>query len=122
MNLNFESEKPIYLQLAEEIENAILSGAYPEEAQIPSTTEVSVSYKINPATVLKGFNLLVDEKVIYKKRGVGMFVSGGAVKELKNKRKAGFMSDYVQSMLEEASKLQITKEEIISMIEGAYDK
>ena len=59
MTINFESGKPIYIQVAEEIENGVLSGAFAEETQVPSTTEISVSYKINPATVLKGMNILV---------------------------------------------------------------
>lgn len=122
MELNFESEKPIFLQLSEQIENAILSGAYEEESQIPSTTDISVSYKINPATVLKGFNLLVDGEVIYKRRGVGMFVCKGAVQKLKERRKSEFISIYLQSLVDEAKKLNITKSEIINMIEREYDK
>lgn len=122
MELNFESEKPIFLQLSEQIENAILSGAYEEESQIPSTTDISVSYKINPATVLKGFNLLVDGEVIYKRRGVGMFVCKGAVQKLKERRKSEFVSSYLQSLVDEAKKLNITKSEIINMIEREYDK
>lgn len=122
MELNFESEKPIFLQLSEQIENAILSGAYEEESQIPSTTDISVSYKINPATVLKGFNLLVDGEVIYKRRGVGMFVCKGAVQKLKERRKSEFISSYLQSLVDEAKKLNITKSEIINMIEREYDK
>ena len=78
MTFDFDSEVPIYLQDAEEIQDAILCGAYPEDTQVPSTTEISVTYKINPATVLKGMTLLTEEGVLYKKRGVGMFVSPGA--------------------------------------------
>lgn len=122
MELNFESEKPIYLQLAELIEDAILSGAFPEETQIPSTTEISVGYKINPATALKGINILVDENIIYKKRGVGMFVSKGAVQKLQAKHKSDFLESYVTSLIEEAIKLKISKEDIITMIERGFDK
>ena len=70
----FNDESPIYIQIANTIEDGILNGIYEEEAQVPSTTEISVTYKINPATVGKGYNLLVGENIIYKKRGVGMFV------------------------------------------------
>lgn len=72
------NEKPIFLQIAESLEDAILSGALPEGGQLPSITELSVRYTINPATALKGINLLVDQEVAYKKRGVGMFVAKGA--------------------------------------------
>jgi len=95
--LNFESEKPIFLQLAQMIEDAILSGAFAEETQIPSTTELSVTYKINPATALKGINLLVDEKIIHKKRGVGMFVSVGALSKVRQKHKSDFLSSYIDN-------------------------
>ena len=90
MELDFNSEKPIFQQIAEGLEDSILSGAFPEESQIPSITEFSVLYKINPATALKGINLLVDAGVVYKKRGVGMFVAQGAVEALRAKRREGF--------------------------------
>lgn len=122
MNLNFDSEKPIYLQLSEEIEDAVLSGAYQEETQIPSTTEISVSYKINPATALKGINRLVDDGIVYKKRGVGMFVSTGAKEKILDKRKETFFEDYVTSMILEARKLSITKEDILKMLERGFEK
>ncbi|HHW73530.1 MAG TPA: GntR family transcriptional regulator, partial [Firmicutes bacterium] len=66
MRLDFDSEQPIYIQLAEAIEDDILKGILPEETQVPSTTELSVMLKINPATARKGVNLLVDEGILYK--------------------------------------------------------
>ncbi|MBM6838989.1 GntR family transcriptional regulator, partial [Clostridium saudiense] len=84
---------------------------------IPSTTEIAVRYKINPATVGKGFNILVDEGIIYKKRGIGMFVSEGGKDLLMNKRKERFFKDYIIALMEEAKKLNISKEDIIKMIE-----
>ncbi len=122
LNLNFDSEKPIYLQLAEEIEDAVLSGAYEEEAQIPSTTEISVGYKINPATALKGINRLVDDGIIYKKRGLGMFVATGALEKIQDKRKETFFEAYIISLVTEARKLSITKEDILKMLERGFDK
>lgn len=119
MILNFDSEKPIYLQLAEAIEDDILKGIFEEEEQIISTTEISVRFKINPATAGKGINLLVDEGIIYKKRGVGMFVCPGAKEKILNKRKDSFYKGFIVSLLEEAEKLNISKNEIIKMIEGS---
>lgn len=121
MLLDFDSDKPIYLQLAESIEDDILKGIFLEEAQILSTTEISVNLKINPATALKGINLLVDEGIIYKKRGVGMFVSLGAKEKILQKRKKGFYDSFILPLLGEATKLRITKEEIIKMIEGGNE-
>ena len=118
MLLNFDSEKPIYIQLAEAIEDDILKGIFEEENQIASTTEISVRFKINPATAGKGVNLLVDEGILYKRRGIGMFVSKGAKEKILLKRKSSFYDSFIVSLLEEASKLGISKQEIIKMLEG----
>ena len=120
MQLDFESEKPIYLQIAEQIEDAIFTGAFKEETQIPSTTEISVNFKINPATVLKGMNILVDDGMIYKKRGVGMFVSSGACESIKTKRQEQFYENYIKSLVEEASKLGLSKNDIFKLIERGF--
>lgn len=117
MRINFDSETPLYIQVAESIEDAVLSGAFAEETQVPSTTEISVTYKINPATVLKGMTLLADEGILYKKRGVGMFVKSGAAAHVRRKRYESFYQSYVVSLLEEAKKLGIDKADLIHMIE-----
>ncbi|QNO15519.1 GntR family transcriptional regulator [Alkalicella caledoniensis] len=117
MIINFDSDKPIYLQLAEAVEDDILKGIFEEESQIISTTEISVNFKINPATAGKGINLLVDEGILYKKRGVGMFVSPGAKGKILAKRKEKFYEGYIINLLNEASKLNISTEEIIKMLE-----
>ena len=120
MKLNLDQEKPIFIQIADGIEDGILTGAFPEESQIPSITEFSVNYKINPATALKGINLLVDEGIIFKKRGVGMFVSKGAVNQLQKKRQDQFFDHYISKLIDEAKRLNITSEEIIAMIERGF--
>ena len=120
MRLDQGSEIPLFLQIASSLEDSILSEIYAEESQIPSTTELSTSLMINPATVLKGMNLLVDEGIIYKKRGLGMFVASGAVKKIKEKRIKSFNDSFVSSLIAEAKKLGISKEDIIGMIEGGY--
>lgn len=116
MNINFDNEKPIFQQIAEGIEDAVITGAFPEESQIPSITEISVQYKINPATALKGINILVDEDVVYKKRGVGMFVAKGAREKLRQKRRSTFFKSYIETMLAEADRLGFTRNEIIAML------
>lgn len=118
---NFDGEKPIYIQMAEWIEENILTGVFPEEAQIPSTTEISAMYRINPATALKGVNILVDKGIIYKKRGLGMFVSSGAEQKIRSERKEEFFEKYIKALVSEANKLKITKNEIITMIEKGCD-
>lgn len=119
MNLNFNSELPIYLQLAEAIEDDILKGIIEEDTQVPSTTEISTEARINPATARKGINLLVDEGILYKKRGVGMFVCRGAQEKIRRKRRDKFYASFVVALLEEAKKLDISKQQLIAMIEGS---
>lgn len=122
MQLNLDNEKPIFLQFAEEIEKNILKGIFEEESQIPSTTEVAIKFKINPATANRGVNLLVDEGIIYKKRGIGMFVATGAREKIISKRKSAFYDSYVLPLLKESNNLNIEKNELINMIERGYEK
>ena len=117
----FDGTRPIFLQLAEMLEEGIISGAYPEEGQIPSITEFSATLKINPATALKGINLLVDEGLVYKKRGVGMFVATGARDALLKKRQESFYTDRVRPVAREASSLGLTLPELTRLIERAYN-
>ena len=122
MQLDFQSERPLFLQIAEQLEDAIFTGAFPEETQIPSTTEISTQFKINPATVLKGMGVLVDEGILYKKRGVGMFVAENAVAKIRESRQSAFYQEFVLRMLDEAKKLGLTREEIIALIERSDEK
>ena len=121
MHINPSIEKPIFIQIAEQLEDSIFTGVFPEETKIPSTNEIADLLNINPHTVLKGMNLLVDEEIIYKKRGLGMFVKDGAVKKIRSKRQGQFYKQYIATLLEEAAKLQMTKDEIISLIESGYE-
>jgi DNA-binding transcriptional regulator YhcF (GntR family) len=120
MRLDFNSELPIYLQITAEMEDAIFTGAFPEEIQVPSTTEISASMQVNPATVLKGMNLLVDEGLLYKKRGLGLFVKEGAAEKIKQKRQQQFYEKYVVSLVKEARKLKLTREEIMEWMERGF--
>ncbi len=119
--LDLNGEKPIFLQIAESLEDVILSGALPEEGQLPSITELSVQYTINPATALKGINLLVDQGAAYKKRGVGMFVAKGARAVLKKKRQGEFSSRFVITMVAEAKRLGISRHELLDMVALEFD-
>ena len=113
-------EKSIYLQIKEMIERDILRDILLEEERVPSTNELAKLYAINPATAAKGVNLLVDEGILYKKRGIGMFVATGAKEAIRKKRREHFFENYVKDMLTEAENLGISKEELIEMI--AWDQ
>ncbi|QGQ99605.1 GntR family transcriptional regulator [Paenibacillus psychroresistens] len=116
MGFIIDENRIIFLQIAERIEDDIIEGRLPEETQVPSTLQFAAFYKINPATAAKGVNLLVDQGILYKKRGIGMFVATGACAELMKKRKEQFYKQYVVTMLQESKKLKITSEELAEMI------
>ena len=116
MKLELNDHEPIFIQISKAIEDEILCDSIKEEMQVPSTTELSKFYKINPATVLKGVNILVDKEILFKKRGIGMFVSKGAKEIIKNGRKENFKEVYLKDLIGEAKKIGITKEELLDMI------
>lgn len=103
----FDGREPIYLQIAERIRNEILNGALKEDDQVMSTTQYATTYRINPATAAKAFAQLVDEGVLYKRRGIGMFVSPDARGALAERRRERFFADVVEPMITEARMLGI---------------
>ncbi|WP_231574988.1 GntR family transcriptional regulator [Bacillus sp. B-jedd] len=114
--------KPIYVQIAEWIESEIISGNLPEDEKVYSQYQLADMYTINPATAAKGLNLLADENILYKKRGLGMFVATGARDAIIEKRKSETLKGLVRELLIEASRLNISKTELIGMIETAEMK
>jgi len=114
----FDSSKPIFLQVRELIEDQIVNDQLKEGDQAPSTNQLVSFYKINHATVSKGINQLVEEGILYKKRGIGMFVAEGAKQTLMGQRKEAFVANYVQGLVQEANKLGITQVEIIKLIKN----
>ncbi|MGE8079778.1 GntR family transcriptional regulator [Peribacillus loiseleuriae] len=122
MNNLIDDGRPIFVQIAERIEDDIIEGGLPEEAQVPSTNQFAAFYKINPATAAKGVNLLVDEGILYKKRGIGMFVAKGARAKVIEKRKEQFFEEYVITMIREAEKLGITADQLTDMIQRGDNK
>ena len=121
MNEILTQEKSIYIQIKEMIEDDILRDVLLEEERVPSTNELARLYAINPATAAKGVNLLVDEGILYKKRGIGMFVATGAKAQIQGMRREQFYDNYVKSLMAEAMSLGITKKELVAMILDAKD-
>lgn len=108
---------PLFQQIAEMIETSIVEGNLTANEKVPSTNELAKYYQINPATAAKGINLLVDQGIIYKKRGVGMFVSNEAKEIILTKKKENFYDFFVKPMLEEAERIDLDKKAIIHWIE-----
>ncbi|SFB55501.1 DNA-binding transcriptional regulator YhcF, GntR family [Cohnella sp. OV330] len=122
MSFLIDDSRPIFVQIAERIENDIIEGALPEESQVPSTNQFAAFYQINPATAAKGVNLLTEQGILYKKRGIGMFVAAGAKASLVEKRKEQFFEQYVVAMMREAEKLGITQDQLADMVRKGGNK
>lgn len=119
MKPEFAADKSIYLQIAENIEDDILQKIIDEESQVPSTNQLAAAYRINPATAAKGINRLVSDGILYKKRGIGMFVSTGALQRIRLKRKDAFVDKYIVPLLQEAMHLGMSKDEVNLLIKQA---
>ncbi|MFD4292768.1 GntR family transcriptional regulator [Rhodococcus sp. NPDC058505] len=109
--------RPLFQQIAEQIEGAIIDGSLLEETQVPSTNELAAFHRINPATAAKGLNQLVAEGILYKKRGIGMFVTAGARETLRRRRRDAFARQFIEPLVAEAERLAIPLDDIKSMLD-----
>jgi len=113
---------PIFQQIAQIVINDIVEGHLKEGEQVPSENELSNFYNINRATVRKGLQTLVDEEIIYKKRGIGMFVMEGAKTKLLDERKKQYRNEYIVPLLEEAKRLGMSVETVMKLIKEEEKK
>jgi GntR family transcriptional regulator len=113
----FDGRDPIYLQIADQIRSSILDGTLQEEEQVMSTTQYATTYRINPATAAKAFAELVDEGVLYKRRGVGMFVATGARSTLQADGRERFFAEVVDPLVDQAHVLGIEVADVVKRIE-----
>lgn len=121
MQYHFDSSTPLFMQVAKVLEDDIFCGRYPEGSQVPSTSEISQSGHLNPATVLKGVNILVERGWVEKRRGLGMFVAQGAVESIRESRKAAFHDDYIRPLKNEADALGLTCDEVVDLVKEEFD-
>ena len=112
----FDDRSPIYRQIADQVKADVVSGALGGDEQVMSTNQYAAYYRINPATVAKAFQQLVDEQVLYKKRGIGMFVTPTARDALRARRRERFFSDVVDPMVAEAKAVGVPIDEVVARI------
>ncbi|MFP5072383.1 GntR family transcriptional regulator [Pseudonocardia nantongensis] len=112
-----DDDRPLFAQIAEAIASAVVDGTYPEETQVPSSNELAGFHRINPATAAKGLNQLASEGVLYKRRGIGMFVAEGARTRLLESRRDDFARQYIAPLVTEARKIGIDPEQLKKMID-----
>ncbi len=122
MILNSNSMKPIYVQIAEYLEGEILRDSIRPDEKIYSQYQLAEMFNINPATAAKGLNLLADEDILYKRRGLGMFVAADAKKIILTKRTNTKLKELIEETVREARQLGVSKEELIEMIQKEGEK
>jgi GntR family transcriptional regulator len=118
----FDGPEPIYVQIATWIRAQVLSGELGEEEQVMSTTQFATTFRINPATAAKAFSGLVEEGVLYKRRGLGMFVALGARERLLDDHRKHYFEDVLGPALQQAGILGIPTDEIVAYVLSADGK
>ena len=121
MKANLNDQTPIFIQIADIVKDALVEGVIKEGEKIPSTTELSNFYHINRATAQKGVGILVDEGIVEKRRGIGVFVVQHARSKLIKERMQAFSESYIQSLVKEAKRLEMSKEDVIKRVSEYYD-
>lgn len=122
MESTLDSQRPIYLQIKEMIEEDILNGKLKPDEQIPSNSQLVSYYNINPVTVLKGINLLVDDGLIYKKRGIGMYVTKNAPEILKKRFSKTFIEEQIEPLINLAKPLGFSRQDVIEMVNEIWEE
>jgi DNA-binding transcriptional regulator YhcF (GntR family) len=110
---------PLFIQIAERLADQIADGILPEGERAPSTNELSAYYRINPATAAKGLNVMTDDGLLEKRRGIGMFVAAGAREQLLQDRRKRFADRFVDPLVAEASRLGISADELVALVRGS---
>src|SRR5699024_4395863 len=111
-----EDGRPLFVQIADEVESSVLDGSLAEGERAPSTNELAAFHHINPATAAKGINLLVDREILIKRRGLGMFVAEGSRERLQDERRQRFADYYLTPMLAEARHIGLSTETVIELL------
>ncbi|WP_416149855.1 GntR family transcriptional regulator [Salipaludibacillus sp. HK11] len=117
--LQSDGTKPIYVQIAEWLETEILNGHLTKDDKVYSQYQLAEMFTINPATAAKGLTLLLDDEIVYKKRGLGMFVAEGAQKKILSKRKSQTLVRMIDNLVREAKFLDVPHDELVRMIKAA---
>ena len=116
----FDDRSPIYRQIADQIREDVIAGALADEEQVMSTNQYAAFHRINPATAAKAFQQLVDEGLLYKRRGVGMFVAPGSADRLRAERRAEFVETRVVPLVAEANRLGVSSSDVVDAVLAAF--
>jgi len=122
MTVQFDSNTPIYLQIADMIRQSILAGEIKEGESIPSVRQISVEQNLNPQTVLNATQLLINDGLIEKRRGLGMFVTQGAYNKLMQIECDKFRQEEIPATVNRAKLLDISEEELVKIVKKSYEE
>ncbi len=118
MSFHWNDKEPIYLQLKDKVREMILSGDLSEGEALPSVRQVAMDYQLNPLTVSKSWQLLVDEGLVEKRRGLGMFVLNGAKNSLKDAEQSAFLEEAWPNILKKIENLNLDTKPLIQSLEN----
>lgn len=118
--LESDRSKPIYVQIAEWLENEILEGALSADEKVYSQYQLAEMFNINPATAGKGITLLLEKELVYQRRGLGTFVREHARAKLLAERTEFILEKKIKNLLKEAERLQINYDQLLQLIEKAH--
>ncbi len=118
--MEYNEHKPIYLQNVDLMQEKIVRGEWPEEERIPSVREMGAMVGVNPNTIVRSYQLLESQEIIYNKRGMGYYVKSGAVARIKENVKNEFLSNELPQFKAKADMLGITKEELVEILCKRY--
>lgn len=118
---DFDENIPIYIQIKEQLENAILKEEFKSDDMIPSIRAICQAYRVNPQTALNAVNELVNEKVLFKKRGIGIFVEKKAKDIIYKDKLKKFQNQELQQFVIKAKTLGLEKNDLINVIRNVYD-
>lgn len=122
MTIEFKTDTPIYIQISEMIRKAILAGDIQEEEPIPSVRQISVEQNLNPQTVLNATQVLLNENLIEKRRGLGMYVQKGAREKLQHQERKSFQEEEIPDIVKRARLLGYSESELVEIVENAYQE
>ncbi|MEI4770144.1 GntR family transcriptional regulator [Psychrobacillus sp. FJAT-51614] len=122
MNIAADSTKPIYIQIAEWIENEIIADRFKSDEKVHSQYQLADLFNINPATAAKGLTILVDQEILYKKRGLGMFVAIKAKATIIKKRRSETLTRMAMELVLEARRLSVSEDELIQLIKRCEEE
>ncbi|QGG53042.1 GntR family transcriptional regulator [Lysinibacillus pakistanensis] len=122
MHIHLDSTTPIYIQIAEWLQHEIIANRLQADEKVYSQYQLAELFNINPATAGKGLTILLEEQLLYKKRGLGMFVSQDAKDRILSKRRNEILTKMAQEIVLEAQRLLVSDEELLALIQKTQEE